>query len=83
MHFEKGFQGRHVFSHFCVLSLATHPVFHGIETVLGGVEERLVQVPEVVPFDPPCFFRENGVNMAVQRVENDGLQEIIHCPFHF
>lgn len=66
MHFEERFQSRQVLLHyFCGLSFATHSVFHGIETVLSGVEQCLVQVPEVVPLDSPGFFRENRVDMAI------------------
>jgi len=48
--------------------LSTDSVLHLVEGVLGGVEEGLVKVPEVVALDSANFSQVDGINMGVDLV---------------
>lgn len=64
-------------------SLAANSVFHGVQGILGSAQKGLIQVPEVVSFDPLGFLLKDGLYMRVQGVFEDGVQEIVHCVFDF
>jgi hypothetical protein len=45
---------------------ATHSIFHGVEGVLGGVQKGIVEIPEIVSFDPLDFFSLDVLDSRVK-----------------
>jgi hypothetical protein len=57
-------------------------VLHGVEGVLGGVEESIVEIEEIVFFDSLDFFRAHCINPGVELVVEDNQKQVIHGSFH-
>lgn len=62
--------------------LSANPVLHLIERVLSRIEQSLVEIPEVVPFNTISFIGVCVVNMRVQLIVSDYLKEVLDSPLN-
>jgi hypothetical protein len=58
----------------------THPILHGIERILGGIQQRLIQIPEIEPLNPLRLIRLDRVDPHIQRVQQYRLDQIVDGP---
>ncbi len=65
------------------LFLPAHSVFHGIEGILSGIQQSLIQIPEIIVFDFFLLLLRRALDVRVKQVVFDDLNQVINSSFNF